>query len=85
MALHPILPAGYNEDPIDGDDVDGAGTNETVWPHFFDTFTMMHLFIIDQDMLDIFETGCPDYVIPCGSNTIVFPAEFRELVIRRRA
>ncbi|HEU0042795.1 MAG TPA: hypothetical protein VFQ15_10630 [Jiangellaceae bacterium] len=83
--IHPILPAGYNEDPNAGDELNGAGTNEAIWPVFINTFTPMEVFLINEDMLEVFETGCPDYVVPGVNRTIVFPCEFSELVIRRRA
>jgi len=49
---HPILPAGYNEDPNAGDELNGAGTNEAIWPVFIDTFTPMEVFLINEDMLE---------------------------------
>lgn len=82
---HPILPTGYNSAPNDGDEVDGAGYNEPVWPVRFDTFEAMKTMFITDEMREFFETACPDYIAPCVPNTIVFPTEERELDIRRRA
>ena len=82
---HPVLPAGYDADDHNGDDINGAGTNWPVWPQLFDTFVALEVILITEEMLDIFETGCPDYVVPCVSDTITFPQEVRTLVIRRAA
>jgi len=82
---HPLLPAGYNSAPNDGDYVDGPGYNEPIWPELFDTFIGMEVMFITEEMMDIFKTGCPDYVAPCVPNTITFPTEVRTQVIRRRA
>jgi hypothetical protein len=82
---HPILPAGFNADDIAGDEVDGAGTNWPIWPELFDTFFSYKVMFITEEMMDVFETGCPDYVAPCLPNTVTFPQETPVLVIRRRA
>jgi len=82
---HPILPCGYNSAPNDGDEVDGAGYNEPIWPGLFDTFVGLETMFITDEMMEIFETGCPDYVAPCQPNTITFPQEVRTQQIRRRA
>ena len=40
------------------------------------------MLLITEEMLEIFETGCPDYVIPRVSDTMVFPRENRVYVVR---
>jgi len=60
---HPRLPAGFNADDNNGDEVDGAGTNWPVWPYLFDSFVPLEVLIITDEMLEIFD-GCPDYVVP---------------------
>ena len=82
---HPRLPAGFNQDPIDGDEVDGAGTNHPIWPELFDTFFSYKVMFVTEEMMNVFETACPDYVVPCVPNTITFPQEVRTQTIRRRA
>ena len=78
---HPKLPAGYDADDHNGDDINGAGTNWPVWPQLFDTFVALEVLIVTDEMMDIFVTGCPDIVFPCQPNTIAFSAEDSTLVI----
>ena len=80
---HPILPAGYNSWRIGGDEVDGAGVNEPVWPALFDTFTSFPLLIVDSDLLAAFNTECPDLVIACEPDGITVRHEPETLVIVR--
>ncbi len=80
---HPQLPAGYNSDPIDGDEVDGAGTNWAIEPLWTDTFLSYPLVLITPDMLEIFETGCPDYVVQRVDNVYTLPAEVRTHTVPR--
>ena len=80
---HPILPAGFNTATMNGDDVNGPGLNEPVWPQLFDTFVPMEILIITEEMLEVFE-GCADYVVPCQNNVIAFPTEMREIVMPKR-
>ena len=47
---HPILSAGYNSWDNNGDEVDGAGVNEPVWPVYFDTFEPLLVLIITPAM-----------------------------------
>jgi hypothetical protein len=84
MTDHPILPAGFNADPIDGDEVDGAGTNWPVWPVLVDTSECKRPLILTKESFEVFE-GCADLVIAGVNNTIILPQEVRTLVIRRRA
>jgi hypothetical protein len=79
---HPFLPAGYNSWFIDGDEVDGAGVNEPVWPALFDTFDGFPVMIIDADMLAAFDTECPDFVAPCVQDTITIPHEPETIMVR---
>lgn len=85
MADHPLLPCGFNSAPNDGDEVDGPGYNEASNPVLFDSFEALVVMIITEEMLLFFETDCPDLVVPCENDTIVFPREQETLVIRRRA
>ena len=82
---HPLLPTGYNSWENDGDEVNGPGVNEPIWPMLFDTFMPLKVMFITDEMMDIFETGCPDYIAPCVPNTIVFPTEIRTQIMRRTA
>jgi hypothetical protein len=78
---HPKLPAGYDADDHNGDDINGAGTNWPVWPELFDTFVSFEVLFITEEMLEFFVTGCPDYVIPRVPNLTVLPRENRVYVI----
>lgn len=71
---HPILPAGYNSAPNDGDEIDGAGYNEPVWPVLFDAFVPLEVLIVTPEMLEVFE-GCADLVVPSIPNLVVVPVE----------
>jgi hypothetical protein len=80
MLDHPILPAGYNADPIDGDEVDGAGTNWPLWPVMVDSFIGLAPLIVTDEMLDVFgETA--DIVFPYVNMTIAFPFEDTMLAV----
>jgi hypothetical protein len=65
---------GYNSWENNGDEVDGPGVNEPVWPVLFDTFLAKTLLIIGGEMMEAFE-GCADLVIQAGSQTISIPYE----------
>jgi hypothetical protein len=78
---HPYLPAGFNADDNNGDEVDGAGTNWNVWPVLFDTFESRRVLIVTQDMLDVFEEACPDFVPARIDTTQVFPPAERVIDI----
>jgi hypothetical protein len=75
MPDHPVLPCGYNADPIDGDEVDGSGTNWPIWPVLFDCYIGLVALVITQEMIDIFEQACPDIIFPCPDNEITFPRQ----------
>jgi len=81
---HPILPAGFNSWDINGDEVDGAGVNEPVWPYLFDTFVALNPFILSTDMVAVFD-GCPDYCVPCTDDTVTFPCDPEVIKVRRWA
>jgi hypothetical protein len=80
----PDLFAGFNADPIDGDEVDGAGTNWDIWPVLFDSYEGLVPLVITQEMVDAFD-GCADIVFPHADNEIMFPAAQRVLTIRPEA
>jgi hypothetical protein len=82
---HPILPAGFNSAPNDGDEVDGAGYNEPVWPMYAESFEALEVLIITEEMMSFFETECPDWVAPCENDTVTFPKGSRTYQIRKRA
>ena len=72
--MHPFLPCGYNSDPNNGDEVDGAGTNWRVSPVLTDVLVAGFPLIITPEMLAVFNE-CPDLVIDCELDTIVIPAQ----------
>lgn len=77
---HPVLPAGYNSAPNDGDELDGAGYNEPEWPYLFDSFIPLEVLIITDDMMDVFD-GCPDYVAPFVTRDIPIDPQPNVLVL----
>lgn len=59
---HPVLFAGYNSCDNDGDEVDGPGVNAPQWPVYVDTFIGFSLIVLTTEMLEAFDSQCPDYV-----------------------
>lgn len=82
---HPTLPAGYNSVTIDGDMMNGPGINEPVWPEITEGFQPMIPLIVVDEMLEVFEKACPDYVVPCQTNSVTFPRATRELRLKEVA
>ena len=78
---HPVLPAGYDSWEHAGDEINGSGVNEPVWPQLFDTFVALEVLIITEDMMEIFETGCPDLTLPFDRWEIAMPGENNVVVI----
>jgi len=62
---HPVLPAGCNSWDINGDDYDGSGVNEPIWPMLFDTFIALRPLIVTEEMLEAFDNLCADYALAC--------------------
>jgi hypothetical protein len=80
----PILPAGYDSWDLNGDEMNGPGVNEPIWPMLFDTFEPKQIVIMTEELLEVFD-GCADYVVPCENTAVVFPAEPETIVIRKAA
>jgi hypothetical protein len=80
---HPILPTGYNSTDYNGDDVNGRGVNEEVWPEYFETFEARKPLVMTDWMLGVFETECPDLVVPYENTEIIIPAEIEEQQVRK--
>ena len=80
---HPTMPAGYNSWENNGDEVDGGGVNEAVWPVLFDTFESHPAVIFTEEMVAAFD-DCPDFTVPAVRDTIVVPHENETLVVRGR-
>jgi hypothetical protein len=81
---HPFLPAGFNADDNNGDEVDGAGTNWHVWPVLFDSFEKRRVLIITDEMLAVFDEACADYTPSPVDNTHVYPPTERVIEILSR-
>jgi hypothetical protein len=79
---HPTMPAGYNADPIDGDEVDGSGTNWTIWPVLFDTFIGLVPLVITPEMMDAFLQECADLVLPWEDNIVAVPPDRLDITLR---
>lgn len=80
MPDHPLLPAGFNTDPINVDETNGAGTNWDIWPVLFDSYEGLVPLVITQDMLAAFDE-CADLVLPAADNVVVFAAEDTVMLI----
>jgi hypothetical protein len=80
MDEHPLLFAGFNADPINGDEADGAGTNWPIWPLLFDSFIGLTPLIVSEEMLDVFDE-CPDVVIARVDNVALFAGEDRLILV----
>jgi len=79
---HPYLPAGYDSMSIGTDEVNAPGENWPVWPVYYDTFIGLSVVIMTDSMQQVFDTGCPDLIVPCENWTTVLPHEEHTLVIR---
>lgn len=80
---HPILPCGYNSWENNGDEIDGAGVNEPIWPELFDTFDSLPTMIMTEAMISAFD-GCPDFTVPCENDTLMIRHEPDTLMVRGR-
>ena len=80
---HPVLPAGYNADDLNGDEFNGAGTNHPVWPNYTVMTTYQIIVLMSEEMMSIFDTECPDLVIACQPNTILIPGEPETINVRK--
>ena len=78
---HPILPAGYNADDNNGDEVDGAGTNWPIWPVYFDTFEGLLPLIVTDEMIETFVLECADIAFSWEDNSVELPFEQLTLMI----
>lgn len=78
---HPILPAGHNSWEINGDEMDGAGVNEPIWPDLFDSFIALTPIVITPDMLSAFEEACPDLVIAGEEDVVMVKGGLKKATI----
>lgn len=77
---HPILPCGYNSWEDDGDEVNGSGVNEPIWPTLTDLFIALEVLIITPEMLEVFD-GCADWAAPHDANEQLIPGSIWELAV----
>lgn len=80
--FHPQLYAGLNSSTFNGDEGNGPGYNEPVWPTLIDTFVPYVPLIMEPSMLAVFE-GCADITFPAQGNEVTFAREVREVLIRK--
>lgn len=71
MPEHPLLPAGLDSWEINGDEVDGPGVNEPIWPMYFDSYIGLRAIMLDQNDLDRFATDCADICINGWNDKVV--------------
>jgi hypothetical protein len=79
MTTQPILPCGYNSWEINGDEMDGRGVNEALWPVLFDSYEGLTPIILTDEFTAAFGE-CPDIVFGCPDNEIVVPYAANVLV-----
>ena len=75
-----MLPAGYDSWEHNGDEINGAGANEPVWPDLFDTFEGLSVLVLSSVMLDAFN-DCPDIVMGEARNVLTIPIGPRTLLV----
>lgn len=81
----PLLFAGLNSAFISGDEFNGAGRHDPLWPAYIDANEVGIPLLMTDDSLSIFETECPDLIIPATNRTIVVFPETRSQQIKRMA
>ena len=79
-AKPPIMPAGYNSWENDGDEVDGGGVNEPIWPEYFDAFVGLPVLVLTSVMVDVFN-DCPDFTIGAARNVLAVPDDVPVLLV----
>jgi hypothetical protein len=77
---HPILPAGINSACWNGDDINGAGVEEPLWPDAFTATEMYEPSTVDDYDLVVFE--CVDLTIKPVDSCIAIRHEDRHITIR---
>jgi hypothetical protein len=77
---HPILPTGFNSWELNGDDWNGPGVNEPVWPLLIDTSEVFPVIVVTPAMLEVF-AGCADLVFVCDTWQVMVRPEDRDVVI----
>ena len=80
---HPEFYTGWNSAAVNGDEMNGAGVNEPIWPNWFDSFEALRPVVLTAEMMSFFDEACPDLILDPRPNTVVFPPETRTLVLRR--
>jgi len=76
----PALPSGMNTTDINGDEIDGPGINEPVWPVYIDTFEAFPPVIMGPDHMDSFNYPA-DLVIAHENTLVVIQREVRKEVV----
>lgn len=82
---HPELPAGFNSWEVNGDEVDGAGANEPIWPPLTDFYVGLKPVLNDQNDLDRFADECPDLIIRQDWRPVTIQPSWSIVQVRRRA
>lgn len=82
MYLQAVIPAGMNSAEINGDEFNGAGVNEPVWPDLFETSDVFNPIMLDADMMAFFDEDCPDLVARGEHSVYQVPAELETWVVR---
>lgn len=78
---HPVLPCGFNSTAVGEDELNGSGVNWLIAPVLFDTFVGLVPLIITDEMLDVFDDTCPDFVIAADYAPISWPMEQQNITV----
>jgi len=77
---HPIMPAGYDSWENNGDELNGGGVNEPIWPVYFDAFEGLSVLVLTPVLVDSFN-DCPDWIIGTAGNVVAIPDDVPVLMI----
>jgi hypothetical protein len=77
---HPIMPAGYDHWENNGDELNGGGVNEPVWPEYFDAFEGLTVLVLTPVLVDSFN-DCPDWIMGDAHNVVAIPLDAQVLLV----
>ena len=80
---HPILPCGLNSVAMNGDEANGAGFNEAIWPFIFDSYVGFAPIVLTEERLAVFDE-CPDITFACWDDVEVIRMIDRTTELRGR-
>jgi hypothetical protein len=81
---HPELPAGLNSVCVNGDELNGSGVNEPIWPFYWSNWDGIYPIVFPKDYLNVFTTTCPDLTIRGVFNKVRIPPPSPTLCIKAK-